>query len=159
MEFTRNIRQSKMHDQEPKLESTVYQAQMLAIVNQHNCWVTLVNKIYYISACVTITKETVVFNVAPSTSGYLASNDKQSGSIKTGSKRQSWWHVFVKCLFRISAGNQLYWDIYPGLSQFVQKHKLNLTFGNGKFFRNICKSKLATTSWSGVKELQFWSRF
>jgi len=78
-----------MHDQEPKLESTVYQAQMLAIVNQHNCWVTLVNKIYYISACVTITKETVVFNVAPSTSGYLASNDKQSGSIKTGSKRQS----------------------------------------------------------------------
>jgi hypothetical protein len=65
-----------MHDQVLKLESTVYQAQMLAIINQHNCWVTLVKNIYHISVCVTITKETVVFNVAPSTSGCLAPNDK-----------------------------------------------------------------------------------
>jgi hypothetical protein len=27
----------------------------------------------------------------------------------------------VKCLFRISVWHQLFWDMCPGLSQFVQK--------------------------------------
>ena len=42
MQFTRNFRQSNMHGQEPKLGSVESQAQMLAIVHQHNSCVTLV---------------------------------------------------------------------------------------------------------------------
>jgi len=41
-QFTQNVRQSKMHGQEPKLGSIEYQAQMLAVVYQHKCCVTLV---------------------------------------------------------------------------------------------------------------------
>jgi hypothetical protein len=41
-QYTRNVRQSKMRGQEPKLGSTEYQTQMLAVVHQHNCCVTLV---------------------------------------------------------------------------------------------------------------------
>ena len=42
IQFTRNVRQSKTHGQEPKLGSIEYQAQMLAVVHQHKCCVTLV---------------------------------------------------------------------------------------------------------------------
>jgi hypothetical protein len=69
-QYARNIRLSKMHGQQPKLESAEYKAQRLTIVLQHNLSVILV-KINIILMSVS-TNETVVFNVAPSTSADLA---------------------------------------------------------------------------------------
>jgi hypothetical protein len=86
-QFARNIRLSKMHGQQPKLESAEYKAQRLSIVLKHNLSVTFV-KINIILMSVS-TNETVVFNAVPSTSADLASNDKQSSSINIGRRRQS----------------------------------------------------------------------